>query len=307
MIFDAHCDTLTALVDDNYDLYQNSGHFDIHRAMQLGGHVQIFAAWVEPNCQNPFTRTVQKIEVVYKQISAYKDYICHVCNDEALQNVLKDKRIAAILSIEGGEALNGNIENLTYFYNKGVRMLGLTWNGHNEIADGVGVLAPAGLSIFGKALVQRMNALGMVIDLSHIAKTGFWDVLELTSRPVAVSHSNSFSICSHVRNLSDQQFKAIVKNGGVVGVNFYTPFLSTDKMACIDDIFKHIEHFLSLGGENHIGFGADFDGMAQLPQGISGVEHYERLVNEMVKRNYKIQLIDKITHGNFMRLMQFNL
>ena len=145
-----------------------------------------------------------------------------------------------------------------------------------------------------------------MIDVSHISEKGFWDVLETTKKPILATHSNVKAICGHRRNLSDEQICAIIKNGGCIGVNLYSEFLS-DMGADINDIFRHIEHILALGGENNIGLGSDLDGMDSLPNGIKGIEDIYKIFEEMQERGYSEMLIKRISSNNFLDVMQKNL
>jgi membrane dipeptidase len=161
-----------------------------------------------------------------------------------------------------------------------------------------------GLTPFGKKVVEEMNSLGMLVDVSHISEKGFWDVLELTRSPIIASHSNAQSICSHVRNLTDEQIKAIGKNGGVMGINFYPAFLNDSKKASVTDIVNHIEHMASLVGCDYIGIGADFDGVEALPEGINGLQDVEKVINTLLKLNYSQEWVEKIAGLNFLRVIK---
>ena len=144
----------------------------------------------------------------------------------------------------------------------------------------------------------------MIADLSHASDETFWDVLKVSQKPVLVSHSNARSLCNHPRNITDEMFLALCENHGVLGINFYPPFLENQpQKADLESIFHHIEHFLELGGENHIGFGSDFDGVDSLPKGITDFSSFGNIINEMEKRNYPKELIEKICYKNMMRIL----
>jgi membrane dipeptidase len=194
-------------------------------------------------------------------------------------------RLAAVLTVENSDALDGSLNTLHAFHALGVRSIGLTHNPRAIAADGVGEtqasrLGPAlpteaprgGLSEFGVQLVREMNALGMLVDVSHISERGFWDVMEHTTRPVIASHSNCRALCDHVRGLTDDQLRALAKNGGVVGVSFVPGFVDPDTWArpattapgappsLIARVLDHIEHVIRIAGPDHVGLGSDFDG-----------------------------------------------
>ena len=160
-----------------------------------------------------------------------------------------------------------------------------------------------GLSQFGEKVVRQMNRLGMAIDVSHLSEKGFWDAAEISEKPFIASHSNAKSICSHKRNLSDEQIKEIINKKGFIGVNFYPPFLTDCDRCGIKDIIKHIEHILSLGGENNIGFGSDFDGVDYLPDGIEGAQDYYKIIDELLKLGYSEKLVRKISCENFINVL----
>ena len=149
-----------------------------------------------------------------------------------------------------------------------------------------------------------MNSLGMIADLSHSSDSTFWDVIKITEKPLLVSHSNSRVLCNHPRNITDEMFFALMENGGVLGINFYPTFLENEpKKASLKSIFKHIEHFLELGGENHIGFGSDFDGVDALPQEIRDISSFSVILEEMERRNYPKELIEKLFYQNMMGML----
>jgi len=140
-----------------------------------------------------------------------------------------------------------------------------------------------------------MERLGMAVDVSHISEKGFWDVIEVARKPIIASHSCAKGLCPHYRNLTEAQFMAICEGGGVVGVNFYPLFLGGNN---VHDIIKHILYFLSLGGENHIGFGSDFDGIPNLPEGISGAGDVDKIINALLRENISEEIVRKITYAN---------
>ncbi|AEV68414.1 dipeptidase [Acetivibrio clariflavus] len=307
IIFDAHCDTITKIMELNSNLYSNNCHIDILRLKKAGNCVQTFAAFIAPIYSPAYAmkRAMQIIDRFYSELEIYKDDIMLCCNYNDIETALSQGKIAAMLSIEGGEALQGDLGALRNFYRLGVRSVCLTWNYRNEIADGVkDEETGGGLTPFGRQLVAEMNRLGMLVDLSHISQRGFWDVMATTSKPVIVSHSNARKICSHPRNLYDDQILAVAKNGGVIGINFYPEFLNDEGKAFVKDIIKHIEHIVSLAGPDHIGIGADFDGIEKTPEDIKGIENISIVFEEMAKLNYSDEIIRKFASENFLRLVK---
>lgn len=307
IIVDAHCDTITKIMESKENIFKNNCHLDIQRMKKYDGYLQFFAAFIDPSFYhgNAMKRAVQIIDTFYKEIEAYPGEITLCRNYKEIEKAFKNSKIAAFLSIEGGEALQGELSALRIFYRLGVRSICLTWNHRNEIADGVAEgITGGGLTSFGRTVVHEMNSLGMLIDVSHISEKGFWDVLELSDAPIIASHSNAQVLCSHRRNLSDKQIQAIKSNGGVIGVNLYPSFLNNTGTASLKDVMNHIEYMVALIGEDHIGLGADFDGIETTPSDILGVQDLELLFNELAKLNYSEEFIGKFAGGNFLNVIK---
>lgn len=301
-IFDAHADTVSELLENGGDIEKNSGHIDLSRIKKLGcPYIQIFAAFTE-RTENTALKVLKIIDKYYEFVGGSE--IVHCQSFGEIKESIKKGKIVSMLSVEGGDALVGSIEMLRSFYRLGVRIMTLTWNYSNEIACGIMEEKDTGLTAFGTEVVREMNKLGMIIDVSHISEKSFWEVSELSEKPFIASHSNARSLCSHNRNLTDEQIKEIIRKKGCIGLNFYSDFLSDNKEGSITDIIKHAEHILSLGGENCLSFGSDFDGMKHLPKGVSGVESYHDIINEFLKLGYSEELMEKICSGNFLRVIK---
>ena len=207
--------------------------------------------------------------------------------------------VSVILGIEGGEGAEGSLHRLEELFGEGVRLMTLTWNHKNEIS-GTAFEKSGGLTPFGKKAVLKMQELHMMVDVSHLSDEGFYDVAEITSKPFIASHSNSRTVCPHFRNLTDDQFKVLINRGGVAGINLCPDFLGADPS--VDSVVRHIEHFASLGGENNIGIGADFDGIDSLPRGISGTEDLYKVFDRLLSLNYSQEQVDKIAFSNMYRV-----
>lgn len=302
-VFDAHCDTIAKLVDFGGGLRKNTYHLDFNRIQKSGGYIQVFAAFVDKEVKPPAIRVIELIDKYYEELEKNADIVMHCTNTAEFENALSQNKIAALLSVEGGEAIEGSLANLRTLYRLGVRIMTLTWNYSNEICDGIGETRGGGLTEFGRETVKEMNRLGMIIDVSHISVKGFWDVMELSCQPILATHSNAKKLCMHPRNLDDEQIRAIFDIDGCIGVNFYPQFVLGERCT-VEDIVNHVEYLLELGGENNIGFGSDFDGIGSLPDGIYGVENMGKIVDEMLRRGFKEELIKKITHENFMRVIK---
>ena len=209
----------------------------------------------------------------------------------------------AILALEGADAFCGNLAAVRRFYDMGVRLVTITWNNNN--AAGESIMSPqgGGLTDFGRRLVRECERLGIVVDLSHLSDKGFYDVCEIAEKPFVCSHSDSRAVNgAFVRNITDGQFAEIIRHGGAAGINFCVDFLGGDKG--MGAVLSHIEHFLSLGGEKNVGLGSDFDGIPCLPHSCCGVDYAADIAEEMLKSNYKEELVRDILYGNFLRIFK---
>ena len=310
-ICDCHCDTLTELYNKNASLYKNEQHFDIKRQIALGGGLQFCAIYVPTEIfryQGGLRYTLCLLDKYNQEIKKLHENgidVLQVRTAEDAGNVLKHKA-ATLLAIEEGGAIDGSLEALRCLYELGVRAMTLTWSNRNDIADGINEEATgSGLTLFGKQVVAEMNRLGMLVDVSHISTAGFWSVIETSTKPIIATHSNAKSLCSHPRNLNDEQIKALAQNGGLAGITFAGQFLEEDwRNACIESVYKHIDYMLNLiGNDDHIGFGSDFDGISHPPYNIQGVQDYKPLI-EYLSKYYSDETINKITHQNVINLLQ---
>ena len=310
-ICDCHCDTLTELYNKNASLYENEQHFDIKRQIALGGGLQFCAIYVPTEVfryQGGLRYTLCLLDKYNQEIKKLHENgidVLQVRTAEDAGNVLKHKA-ATLLAIEEGGAIDGSLEALRCLYELGVRAMTLTWSNRNDIADGINEEATgSGLTLFGKQVVAEMNRLGMLVDVSHISTAGFWSVIETSTKPIIATHSNAKSLCSHPRNLNDEQIKALAQNGGLAGITFAGQFLEEDwRNACIESVYKHIDYMLTLiGNDDHIGFGSDFDGISHPPYNIQGVQDYKPLI-EYLSKYYSDETINKITHQNVINLLQ---
>lgn len=297
-IFDAHCDTMCRLLEKGQSLENASGMVSSPMMREYKSYIQVFAAWVDG--KNPL---MQAIMLRDKFMTETKNSSLKVIDSRgALEDISTNGGYGAILALENGSALCGSIEMVDVLYRLGFRLITLTWNGSNELGFGAVESNGDGLTPFGKEVVKRMNALGMIIDVSHLSEKGFWDVAECSEMPFVASHSNAKAICNHPRNLSDEQIKEIIYRRGVIGINLYDSFLSDDGNSDINKVIEHIEHIMSLGGENSIGIGTDFDGIPKSAKGLENVSCLRKLANELSILGYSEEQIDKIMYCNFERL-----
>ena len=301
MVFDTHCDTVFELYEQNKELNKNDLHLDIERMREYDTYIQVFAAFIDKKNIKvpPIEHCSSLIEKYHNEMN--KGGILPILSLDDLKKAKEKGGAYSILAIEGGEALEGNLDALLMYYKMGVRLITLTWNYTNEISGGI-LEDNTGLTDFGKEAVKMMEKMGIIIDVSHISENGFWDVLENTKYPFVASHSCAKALCSHPRNLSDEQINAMIKRNCGVGINFYPEFLDNSGECSLDRIVDHIEYMLNLGGEKVIGLGSDFDGVPKLPVGMNGAEDMEKLFDIMKNRGINDEIIQNVKFENFYRI-----
>lgn len=302
--FDLHCDTLYEMFTKDKEILKNDLNTDIERSLKYRPYIGCFAVWVPDNMRgkNAFDFFNKVSKKLYEQESLYGKYFKICKSFEDIKNLKERKGI--ILTVEGSAALGGKIKNISSLYKSGVRVMTLTWNGKCEVGDGADF--EGGLSNFGYEVVKKMEETGIIVDVSHASEKLFYDVSQIASKPFIATHSNSRAVCSHRRNLTDEQFETIKSVKGLVGITFCNYFLSDKKQAYFDDLLRHVEHFLERGGENILAIGSDFDG-AELPDGISGIESVEKIYENFLKYNYSERLLNKIFFENAYNFMRLNL
>ncbi|OPY58211.1 MAG: Membrane dipeptidase (Peptidase family M19) [Pelotomaculum sp. PtaU1.Bin035] len=306
IVIDTHCDTLSVMLDGGWHLagFSGQGQLDLPRLKEGGVDVQFFSAFVAPEYKPVAVRRVMElIDLFYQEMEENSDVILHAKGLADINEALATGKVAAFLSIEGGEALEGSLGVLRVLHRMGVRSITLTWNGRNELGDGVGEESTGGgLTGFGIATVMEMNRLGMLVDVSHLSERGFWDVIKVSRQPVIASHSNCRAICDHPRNLKDEQIKALASNGGVMGIAFVPDFLGGESPS-IDDVIAHIDHVIAVAGPDCVGIGSDFDGTDILPAGLDACSSLPAVTSGLLKRGYNGEVIKKILGGNFLRVI----
>ncbi len=308
-VFDLHCDTALEMVLNEQGLKQNNLHLDLTRMEEYDGYIQVFAAFVDKKSIHvtPMEHCLSLLRKLYTEIEENNKKISLIRTAQDLEKVKKRKGVGAILSLEGGESLHGSLNALWMYYQLGVRLITLTWNWSNELADGIMEERGGGLTDFGRKAVAMMEALGILVDVSHLSVKGFWDVAEVTRKPFVASHSCVQALCKHPRNLNDAQIDCLIARQGGMGINFFPEFLSDDGECSIRQILSHMEYVLERGGENILGIGSDFDGVSGLPQEMRGVEDVQTLILEMKRNGFSKKLIEKILFANFHRIFKETL
>lgn len=292
--FDAHCDTITAVLERGGSLARSGYMVDLGRLAAYSPAAQFFAVWGG--------RYEEKAALLRAELQ--KSGLGVLCRSVPEARAAAEAgKVAAFLSVEGMEQLDCSTERLREAQERdGLIMVNLCWNSDNALC-GSAMDGGGGLTAAGRAFVPAAQELGVAVDLSHASERAFWDTLELSRRPVLASHSDSAALCSDFpRNLTDAQFSALVKCGGGAGVNLCPDFLglSRDIAACC----AHIEHFLALGGEKAVFIGADLDGIDEMPAGVSGVESMALLYEALLRRNHSEALVRDIFYNNLMDILE---
>lgn len=293
-LFDLHCDTLYRAYTEKSTLFNDEFHISFNKSKYMDKYIQCLAVWIPDeyrgeSAEKLFLGCVGKLNEQIKDTGIIK---CMTKDDFDRVN-----KTGVVLTVESGAALGGKLENIRKYADIGVKMMTLTWNGTNELGDGVGVENSKGLSEFGRKAVKELERNNIILDISHASERLFYDVAETAESPLVASHSNSKKICSHKRNLSDSQFDIIKKSGGIVGLNFCIDFLNNNaEKSSMYDVIRMAEHFLSLGGEKMIAMGGDFDG-ADVPRDLNGIEKMGELY-EMFLKHYSESVVEDIFFDN---------
>ena len=304
-LFDLHCDTISRCREKSLPLRNNQElSISLEKAQGYQNWAQVFAICVPEAYKknNPYSQFIAQRDFFALQIEKNADCAVFVRSKEDFLEAEQTGKCAAFLGIEGALVLEGRPERIGEVKQMGVRVITLTWNFRNEIACGIGEERDTGMTKIGVQCVQEMAKQGIVIDVSHLSVRSFDDLLQATDVPFIASHSNLKRLCGHRRNLSDEQFREIVRRKGLVGVNFYPEFLENDSSkASIDSIIKHIETMLELGGEEVVAIGSDFDG-ASMPSDLQHIGDVEKLYERLLQRGYSEELVQNLFYNNARRV-----
>jgi len=237
VLVDTHNDAITACIEKKVSFDQDLNginHSDLKRFKEGGLDYQLFSIWCDGEKVNPYAWAMREMDTMDAVAARNPDKIVVAKNWKTMNAALKAGKIVAQYGVEGGHMIEDDINRLDTFYNRGVRYMTLTWNNSPSWASSHAdeknskYTGPKGLTSFGKTIIARMNQLGIIVDVSHIGETTFWDAINTTTKPVMASHSNAYSICPVTRNLKDEQIKAIGKNGGVICLNFFSGFVDSN-------------------------------------------------------------------------------
>ena len=305
-VIDFHCDTILKIYEDNSSLKNNSYGIDINKLKSANSLAQFFALFIDiKEINDPLEECLKMIDTFYNQLSENKDSIALARNyDELMQNK-ENEKISAFLTIEEGATLKGELSNIRNFHRLGVKLITLTWNFPNEIGypNAMPEHQGKGLTPFGLQLIDEMNRLKMIIDVSHLSDGGFYDVITYSKAPFVASHSNARAITNHPRNLDDKMIKLLANKGGVMGINFYGSFLGGGEFSRVDDMIRHIKHIKNVGGIDVLSLGSDFDGIDSTLE-IENIGEIHKLIYALEKNNFTSEEIDKILYKNTLRILK---
>lgn len=295
---DGHCDFLYGMVNEGYDLKRPVGRQSVSlQGLKKGGvKLQFFAAWIDVKHKRPYLQQFLSMADAYERMLADNPELVPLTPDFDPAGDC----IATVLTIEGGEAIEGYEDVLRCAHRMGVRAMTLTWNTPNELAYPALGRSRRGLTFLGKRIVREMARIGMAVDVSHLNDAGIDDVLAEDVK-VFASHSNARAVFDSPRSHRDEHIREIARRGGTVGVNFYYKQLTNERMAHISDIVRHAEHILEVGGQSCLAIGSDFDGMGQYPEGLSDPSQLPALAEAMQKAGIKGAALADACWRNLMR------
>ena len=316
---DMHCDTLGACLRGVRDIFSLPDMMlDVTRMAKAGQAAQFFAVFFRPEGAAapdgaPLPGDDQLFDLhrdlLLESIAAHPDQFALAHRADDIENNRAHGKISAILTLEDGRAVRGEIERLRRFYERDVRVITLTWNGENCFGSPNSTEARVmgrGLTDFGLQAVEYMNELGMLVDVSHLSDGGFWDVARISRKPFAATHSNCRALAPHPRNLTDEMIRALANRGGVAGLNFFPPFLSPDpdeEHSRVEDMCRHVLHLLNTGGEDCVALGSDFDGIYGKLE-IASPEDVPALFAALEKAGLTPRQLEKFAYGNVMRVLR---
>ena len=316
MFFDAHsdiwCDVTQKRLDGGSNVFDT---FHLPKFIKGGVEGSIFVIWVDPpNDADYAARTHQIMKCVSDEVKECDSFrIVH--NYDEMIRAKNDDKIYVFIGVEGMAYVDEDLSRIDEYYNFGARECMLTWNESNSLGSGASSGNSNGLTDLGKKAVNKMQELGMILDVSHLNEAGFWDVIELAHTPVIASHSNASALCAHLRNLTDDQLKAIAKTGGVVGLNAYNQFIHSDpRKSTVERLADHAMHMIDIMGIEHVGCGFDFVDVfdsgdsygdnGSYTRGLRNCTEISNLFDALAVRGLTPEDRAKIAYGHFQRVIK---
>ena len=309
---DTHTDTPLWFTRGAFSVgWRKSNQVSIQKMEEGKLDAQFLAAFLaqkerdEASSQKAVEHCTTLIESIYKDVEKYKDYCGIALTEEDARRLKAEGKKAFFIGIENGYGIGKDIKNVKKYKDMGVQYMTLCHSYDNDICSSSTHTEDAtkGLTAFGRKVVKEMNKLGMMIDISHASESTFWDVIKYSKDPIFASHSSVKALCNSDRNLTDDQLRALAKNGGVIQICIYGGYLNNDaKAASVDDVVRHIDHAVKVAGIDHVGIGSDFDGGG----GVLGCKGDNDMINitvKLIEKGYSEEDIRKIWGGNFFRVM----
>jgi len=294
------------------DLTQPQPRFDTDiprlRAGQVGG--QFWSVYV--GCRTPYTdwtdsvrATLEQVDVTRRMIEHYPDHFELALTAADIRDIMARGKIASLMGVEGAHSMEASLGTLRMLYALGARYMTLTHSCHSSWADScTPEPTHGGLTDFGRTAIGEMNRLGMLVDISHVSPDTMRDVLDVTKAPIIFSHSSALALCDNVRNVPDDVLARTAENGGIVMVNFYSGFVCCQVACNLTDVADHIQYIASVAGWDHVGIGADYDGVSSLPTGLEDVSTYPDLFAELLRRGVSEADLAKVANGNLLRVLE---
>lgn len=301
---DLHCDTASMIYYKNQHLGANNFSIDAEKLKRGNAAAQFFAFFINDKKHDDKKEFEKMYYNFMKEIDNTPDICIAKSYNDYKENSRKDK-ISAFLTIEEGQVLEGSMDNLYDVYEKGIRLITLTWNYENSIGypNCRKEFMNLGLKDFGIDLLSEMNRLGVIIDTSHLSDGGFYDVAKYSKKPFIASHSNSRAVKNHARNLTDDMIKILADKGGIMGLNYCNDFVSDENTTTINGLIKHIDHIVNVGGQEIIALGSDFDGIENEVEFKNPV-HIDMFYNALKKNGYSDDFIEKLFYRNAERFIK---
>ena len=314
-LIDGHNDFPWALREHNAErdlnkldirMRQPKIHTDIPRLREGGVGAQFWSVYVPADLQGPAAvlATLEQIDVVHRMVRKYPDTFELAMTAGDIERIFKASRIASLIGMEGGHAIDNSLAALRMFYAAGARYMTLTHSSNVAWSDsGTDMPKLGDLSTFGEEVVREMNRLGMMVDLSHTSPETMMDAIRVSEAPVIFSHSDARALNDHRRNVPDEVLRLLPENGGIVMVTFVPGFLTKDGKATLEDAANHIDHVRKVAGADHVGIGGDFDGISTVPAGLEDVSKYPALTAELLRRGWEETDVRKALGLNALRVL----
>lgn len=310
IVVDLHNDVLEKVVETGYQLgpRHTFNHSDLPRFRDGGIDIQFFSIWINPTNYPtaPFQQALKFVAALDSQIVRNPHDLMQVRQAGELEPALAQKKIIGILAVEGGHTIENSLVKLKELYARGARYLTITWNNSTDwaVSGRDSRSATVGLSDFGRQVIQTMDSLGMIIDVSHVGLKTIDDILAVTKNPIVATHSGARTLLNNTRNLTDEQIRKIAAGGGVIGAPFYPYFLTGRSIANVSDIVRHIDYIVKLVGVDYVAIGSDFDGIEVAPTDLKDVAKMPLLTEALLKKGYSRADVRKIMGENFLRVFR---